>query len=176
MFQPQNSKNRKQTFLPPTPYSLLPSFTILEILITVTIVALLSSAAAINYLSAYRRGLLETQAQGIVSVLRRAQQKALGQEEGLAWGVHFDNVDASRAFTALFAGSTYNPSAVRETVYLAQGLEFAQPTPGGGIDVVFSKFTGKPAASASIIIQIKSNSAQRRVISVNEAGTVSISE
>lgn len=147
-------------------------FTLLELLITVAIVAVMSVVAGTGYIALQRRMALDSVASDIVVALRRAQQKAIAQEEGVVWGIHFDNT-GSQGFFSLFTGSPYNPANVRETQYIVRPVTFVYPESGTAVDVVFAKLTGFPAGTPSIIIQAGS-SAFQKTITVNVLGTVTV--
>lgn len=151
-------------------------FTLIEILVGLAFISILSSMAVITYVRAQRKASLDTLSQQTVSILRRAQQKAIAQEEETAWGVHFENPTSTPAFIALFTGAAYNPINIRESSFLPKPLIFITPASGATADVIFSKFTGTPAGPQDIVIQVEGEPALTRTITVNAAGIVSVQE
>lgn len=115
-------------------------FTILELLIVIGITAALSVVSVGFYANHQKVKILENTAQEITSYLHYAQQKSVSQEQGLQWGVHFDNPTSGSDFYALYTGTTY--SSPIETKYLPNGIEFQTPTPGSSTDASYEKLTG----------------------------------
>ncbi|HPC30912.1 MAG TPA: prepilin-type N-terminal cleavage/methylation domain-containing protein [Candidatus Paceibacterota bacterium] len=116
-------------------------FTLVELLIVIGITATMATVGIGYYMNQQKTKLLETTAQEIVSYLKYAQQKSISQEQGLQWGVHFENPSSGQDFYALYTGTTYsNPI---ETKYLPEGIEFSIPQTASSVDISFSKLTGK---------------------------------
>jgi len=152
-------------------------FTIIEVLLTVAIMAILSAISVGSYLSTHRRTLLDSTSQEMTVYLRFAQQKALSQEEGQDWGIHFENPSSGAGFYALFFGNPYNSGNVRERIYLPGGIKYLVPSPGLTIDVIFERLSGTPNGSQSIEITFVGEGAgttNKKTISINAAGAISI--
>ncbi|MFA5392117.1 MAG: type II secretion system protein [Candidatus Paceibacterota bacterium] len=115
-------------------------FTMIELLIVIGITAVLSVVSVGFYANQQKAKLLESTAQEIASYLKYTQQKSVSQEQGLQWGIHFDNPTSGSDFYALYTGTTYS-SAV-ETKYLPAGITFQTPTPGSSTDASYEKLTG----------------------------------
>jgi len=67
------------------------ALTYIEILLVIGITAIISTIGAGFYVNQQKVKVLETTAQEIVAYLKYAQQKSISQEQGLQWGVHFEN-------------------------------------------------------------------------------------
>lgn len=74
----------------------LPGLTLIELLVSISIIALVSSAFILNYRSSNHRSDLVMAAQMVVADIHQAQNNALGllnygeQSPAGGWGVHFD--------------------------------------------------------------------------------------
>jgi len=138
------------------------SFTLVEILIVVGIIAILASFSFSVGLNFYKSQQLETQAQEILQTLRRAQSKAMAIELDSSFGVYFDN--ANKKYI-LFKGDSYSPgdpyneefdlpaiitlSGLSEVVFLKlEGIPKGSPAYCGGICVSCSQFTSRTSCLA----------------------------
>ena len=138
------------------------SFTLVEILIVVGIIAILASFSFSVGLNFYKSQQLETQAQEILQTLRRAQSKAMAIELDSPFGVYFDNVNKKYI---LFKGDSYSPgepyneefdlpaiitlSGLSEVVFLKlEGIPKGSPAYCGGICVSCSQFTSRTSCLA----------------------------
>ncbi|MGC8851941.1 MAG: pilus assembly FimT family protein, partial [Minisyncoccia bacterium] len=101
------------------------AFTLMELLITIAITSVLAVGGVGFYVSHQKVKILENTAQGIANYLRYAQQKSVSQEQGLQWGVHFENPTSGSDFYALYTGITYTSPV--ETKYLPTGIIFTTP-------------------------------------------------
>ena len=148
-------------------------FTMLEFLIVIGITATLSVVGVGFYINQQKAKLLELTAQEIASYLKYTQQKSVSQEQGLQWGVHFDNPTSGSDFYALYTGTTY--SSPIETKYLPAGIIFTTPATGNSANISFNKLTGTnySGTSQSLVIQSTSNSATT-TISVFSQGLITI--
>jgi prepilin-type N-terminal cleavage/methylation domain-containing protein len=143
-------------------------FTMLELLIVIAITAILSVGAVSLYANQQKAKILDNTAQEIANYLRYAQQKSVSQEQGLQWGVHFDNPSSGSDFYALYTGTTY--SSPIETKYLPTGIIFTTPATGNSINISFNKLTGT-STSQSLVIQSTSSNATK-TISVSSQGLI----
>jgi len=140
------------------------SFTLLEILIIIGIIAILISLTLPLSLDFYRSQQLETHSQGIIQTLRQAQLKAMAQEADSSFGVYL--TDESYI---LFKGNSY---FTRDPQY---DEIFDLPiviNVGGLSEILFSKLSGSPSVTGSIIIG--SGEGEQRIITINQAGRINL--
>lgn len=150
----------------------LTGFTLIEILISSFILVSVATISIV-YLSGYQRTVsVNTEAEKIAAYLRQAQNRAMSGESGVAWGIRFVNPQSGIHYYSLFQGTAYDPSSVRETVYLSKRVEFTIPSASSTKDVVFQKITGWPMATTSVTIISKVNPNLTNTISVNSVGQV----
>jgi prepilin-type N-terminal cleavage/methylation domain-containing protein len=145
-------------------------FTLLELMITISLLAILAVAAAASYIGYQRSFELESAARDIVDNLRDVQGRSMASENNLTWGIHFENNISGGPFYSRFSGSSYiTPD---ETFYLPSSIQFNTPTSGNSIDIIFNKLKGTIAGDLSIIISLTASSSDTRTISVNKAGKI----
>ena len=134
-------------------------FTLLELLLVISgivIIAVFTMPIGINF---YNAQSFDETASGILSNLRRAQNQAFFQKNDSDYGVKF--LANSYVF---FRGSSYALRATSddEIFYLPSGISIA-----GDDEIVFKKFTGRPAFAASFGVVSLDSISQ---ININEEG------
>ena len=143
-------------------------FTILELVISIAIIAIISVAISTNLISFQRVASLDAAAKDIVSQLRSVQNKALSGEDGNSdgtgdsWGVRFSN--STYDTYAEFYGASFNSANVTGTTTLSSSVIFINPASSATKDIVFTKITGTTSPS-TIIIQTQDGS-QTKTINV----------
>ena len=160
-------KQKNSTF-----YSLLSTpcrqsgFTILELVISIAIIALISAAVGMELIAFQRIAALDAAAKDIVSELRSVQNKALSGEDGNSdgagdsWGVRFSN--GTDDTYAEFHGSSFNSANVTGTTPLSSSVVFTNPASSATKDIVFTKITGT-STSATIILQTQDGSQSKTI-------------
>jgi prepilin-type N-terminal cleavage/methylation domain-containing protein len=149
------------------------AFTLIEIIIVVTIVAILVGVSIGAYISGHRKAVLNTTAEAIQAALRLARQRAVSQQEGLVWGVHFENPLSGTPWYSIYKNSPYSSTNVTEFYSLPPQVKYVNPPAGATINIEFSKRTGTTAGAISIIIQLLPEGTQR-TIKVSQTGVVEI--
>jgi prepilin-type N-terminal cleavage/methylation domain-containing protein len=152
-------------------------FTIVELLIVIAITVIMASIGSMTYFGFRERERVDQMANRIAADMRATMARAQAQEGGNQWGMHFDNVDSSNPFYAIWYGatsSTYGSgSTTFETVTLvATGLKFTAPAAGLSTDIIFTKPYGLPSASATITITSTAAPASSRTISIDTNGNI----
>ncbi len=146
-------------------------FTVLEILIVLGISAIIGTISFLSLANVRQSQSLESTAGSVVAVLRDAQSKSMSQEGGLEWGVRFENSMDGRDAYYLVSGPTF--TGAQSTAVLPASVEFFDPVRGTVKDIIFSKITGKPENSATIILKLANNSSIAKNININAQGTIS---
>jgi len=139
------------------------AFTLIEILLVVGILAILITITLPLSLDFYKSQQLDTNTQGIIQTLRRAQLKAMAIEDDSKFGVYLTNDSY-----ILFKGNSY---AGREIQY--DEVSDLPPilTISGLSEVVFSKVEGAPDVVGNILI---SSDIESRAININEVGRINL--
>ncbi|HEX7963500.1 MAG TPA: type II secretion system protein [Candidatus Saccharimonadales bacterium] len=137
-------------------------FTLIEMLLSVTIIGMLSGMSIPVYESFVRRNDLDLAAQTIASTLRRAETYARNQNSDDAW-----SVEVQTDTVTLFEGTNFagRDTTNDETYSLPDSV-----TPSGLSEVQFAKFSATPNTTGSITLTSSTN--DTRTVTVNAKGMV----
>ena len=133
-------------------------FTLVELIMTISIISLITALAIPVYSSFQVETQLGNTAVEIAQTLRRAQQKAFAGEQDRDWGVSF----TSSAYTLYANGD----SSFDEEQTLPATLQLS-----GLSGVEFSRLTGKTSDTGNIIVTAGSID-QNKTVNVNGEGRV----
>lgn len=137
------------------------AFTLLEILLTVSIFAVASAVLSPIYFSSKNKDELSTKADMLVSSLRRAQILSMSGQEDSSWGVKISNSNF-----VIFKGSDY----VSRDANFDDVISVNKNISNEGLDeVVFSKIFGETTNVGEI--KLKTNT-QEIIIDINKKGIV----
>ena len=117
-------------------------FSLIELIISVAILAVFSSGIVIWFLGYQRQSELDSTAKMIVGTLRDAESRSMSGKDFKNWGVYFD---AAGNKYVLFRddGGGYATSTVREENYISSFSRISSVTlNGGGNEVIFNKAGG----------------------------------
>lgn len=129
-------------------------FSLAELLIAVAVMAILAGIGFSNYSGLRNRQSVEAEITKVKAILREAMELSRSQAEGSQWGVHFANpAGTGNDFYEIWRGALYASGTVTQRVILGDNVGFTDPAPGVAKDVIFSKRTGLPNASSTIVIQ-----------------------
>jgi prepilin-type N-terminal cleavage/methylation domain-containing protein len=149
-------------------------FTLIEIVIVAAIMAVLAAVAIGHYSGAYRRAVLDTSAEQIQSVLRLARQRAIAQQDGVEWGVHFTNPASATGFYEIYRTATYSSGNVTERYNLVPLVVFTVPASGASTTVLFARRTGEIAATVNITASLLPVGSMTRTIRIHPVGVIEI--
>lgn len=125
-------------------------FTLLEILLVVSILAIVTTVGIGVYRNLAKRVEFEEAKAVFVSDMKYARAAAMSGESGLPWGIHVEN-SADDTY-AMFSGSSYASGTVDSTTTLPMGVVWASPSEGTSTDILFSRITGTTTAATVIMI------------------------
>lgn len=119
-------------------------FSLLELLIVISIMALLGAAGAGFYRNFVKNVEVESITKVLAGDLRTARSKAMIGEEGMKWGAHVVNSGAgSIQYYELFSTATnYAAGTVVSTTTLPFGVAFSNPAAGASKDIIFTRISG----------------------------------
>jgi Tfp pilus assembly protein FimT len=151
------------------------SFSLVEILIIIGIMAVLIAIAIPSYRFFQKEADLNNSVEEIINVLRLAQNKTLASEGPSRYGVYFDAVSTPGQYT-LFKGTSYasrdNPAD--EIHKLANSLEISEINLSGGAEVIFDRILGTTSQFGSVSIRLKDTPDKIKTIYVENSGQVSL--
>jgi prepilin-type N-terminal cleavage/methylation domain-containing protein len=136
-------------------------FTLIEVIIVTAVFAILITLGLPVGLDAYRHYLLTSDVRNLISLLRRAENRAFSNDHASPYGVSIQNDRF-----VLFQGSSY---ASRKTAFDEEYPKSGAVTASGTTEIVFAALSAKPNASGSIIL---SNGLRSQTITINEEGTI----
>ena len=140
-------------------HNLINAFTLIELIISISVLALLIAGSLPLAISFYNTRSLDVQEKSIVQALRRAQLKSIFQDKDSSFGVYI-----SSGKYVLFKGNSYTgrDPAYDEVFDLPKNISTS-----GLSEVVFSKLSGIPLETGNIILKIANRSG---TIVINKAG------
>jgi len=138
-------------------------FTLLEVLLSVAILAMLGALSMPVYQSFLVRNDLSNTTAATVSTLRRAEQYASGSKSDSTWGV---KIQAD--VVTLFKGSSFasRDMSFDETVTLPDTITAS----GSLTEVYFSKMTASPNTTGNVTLTSSTN--DTRTVTLNAEGLV----
>ena len=136
-------------------------FTLLELMLSITIIGIILGFSIPIYSSFQTRNNLDVASNTITQTLRRAQVLSQSVEGDISWGVNISNNNIT-----LFRGIDFSG---RDTDF-DEVFEIPSITVSGLQGVVFSKFSGYPQTNGTIILTSVAD--EVRQITINEKGTI----
>ncbi|MDD4761942.1 MAG: prepilin-type N-terminal cleavage/methylation domain-containing protein [Candidatus Pacebacteria bacterium] len=127
-------------------------FTLLEMVISVGILAVLSIVGTTGVMSVRTKKMLDGEADTILTTIRETQDKALKQEEATAWGIKFFNQTEGDDYYVQYYGASFETGTQKSIFYLPKSIQFLYPTDGNSVEMFVTKATGVPSAENYIDI------------------------
>lgn len=134
-------------------------FTLIEIILIIALFALIIGLTAPYIWTYMARQQLAVAAEDVVSNLRRAQNKAIINQENTKWGVYF--------YHDYYAIIQYPSETVSENFLLPDNLYVSDN------NIIFHKLTGKLDDDAAITVT-HSGINEQKIIILNEEGNIQI--
>jgi prepilin-type N-terminal cleavage/methylation domain-containing protein len=148
-------------------------FTMIELLIVISILAVLS-ALIFPSLSKFRNDrILQNTTADIISLINKARSDTISSLNSTNYGVHLSTNSAT-----YFVGSTYT-NGVGSNVVVTFDATVNVPSTGGyslnggGGDIIFTRLTGDTTNYGTIILQLVSDTTKQKTITVTQTGSVS---
>lgn len=137
-------------------------FTLLEILLSIALIAILAGFSIPVYQSFQVKNDLDVATNIVAQSLRRAQSLSRSQDGDISWGVKIQTGSIT-----LFKGTNYatRDSAFDELFNMPQTI-----TPSGLGEIVFTKFSGDPQSTGNIVLNSTIN--ETKNITINSKGMV----
>ena len=147
-------------------------FSLIEIIISISILAIMSSSAFIWFVNYQRQTELDSASKIITSALRDAQSRSISGRDNKKWGVLFDRGN-NKFILFRDEGSGYATAIVKEENYLSQFTEIDESSLAEGCDeIIFINSKGNTAKNCVIKIVDSSNANNFRNISITSVGLI----
>lgn len=143
-------------------------FTLLELIITISILAILSITGVSSYRSYTKNVEVTSTVQSIVTHLRQAQAKAMANDSGYKWGVMFVNNPTEDHYTIYSTLGVFGGAVDTETFYLPKNVSFSSPANNQSTDVLFTRISGTTTATSVTLFSENIT----KTISITSAGIV----
>ncbi|MFH1744770.1 MAG: prepilin-type N-terminal cleavage/methylation domain-containing protein [bacterium] len=149
-------------------------FTLIEILVVLTISALLLTFASTSFRDFQNKQSLNNEAEKLVSVLFVAQSKTVSSRDLSQWGVYFN---MPQSYT-LFNGADYatrNP-ALDKIYTIENDVTMSSVNLAEGVSqIVFKKLSGFTDQAGTIVFELTLDSSKSKTVHINSAGQISFS-
>ena len=141
-------------------------FTLIEIVIAVTILVLIGALLFSAFRTFSTRHTLDGAAMEVRSVLAEARAQTLESLNDSAYGVH---IQSDRL--VLFKGTTYVANdANNRTILMSSRITLSTSLTPSGSDVLFQRLTGKATQTGTVTVTLKSDATQTRTITITQSG------
>lgn len=142
-------------------------FSLIEIIVSVAVLALVVSAGWFSFSSYAARQELKSGSARVAALIAEARSKTLARENSAAYGVHFES-DRAVLFRAptYAAGNADNKAELMSRRITISVISFS------GSEVVFKRLTGAATATGSITLSVRGNPSVSKMIHVGLAGTI----
>jgi prepilin-type N-terminal cleavage/methylation domain-containing protein len=143
-------------------------FTLLETLISLSILAILLTIALWYFKGATGTEALKKDRQGLVAILEEARSLSLSSKEADVYGVR---VEASQA--TLFKGDVYNTTADNKIHQFNSAVQASSYSlNGGGRDIVFSRLTGSTENFGIVTLSLTREPLSSTTVTVKSTGVI----
>ncbi|MCR4275521.1 MAG: prepilin-type N-terminal cleavage/methylation domain-containing protein [Candidatus Wolfebacteria bacterium] len=160
-------------------------FTLIELVVSITIFVILAVVLVLRFGDYYYKRNLQDDSLKIAFALKSSRDKAISQEGGTPWGIHFVNTSGAQGYYIIFSGPAYAGQIFPKTE-LNPGVQFLMPVASSTVNIVFlnpffsatstyaTPFTmnGVLAATTSIIIALTDDETSSSTIIINANGDV----
>ena len=141
-------------------------FTLLELVVSVAVSALILGAGWFSFSSYAARQELKSGSARVAALIVEARSKTLSGEGASAWGVHFESDKA-----VLFKAPSYSSTgADNKTETMPRRIIISSNTFSSN-EVVFARLTAS-ANAGSVTLSVRGNSSISKIIYVNTLGVV----
>lgn len=124
-------------------------FTLVEILVVLSIIAIITTFSILGFRSMYQNSGLRIATEEVRNAFQVARSNTMSSKGDTVFGVHVASSSVTR-----FVGNTYSASNASNTIYYFEAGATATGTiVTNGINIVFTRLTGIPSATGTVIIE-----------------------
>lgn len=146
-------------------------FTVMEIIIVVSTIAVISSFIFVTFASINSRESLDKSASLVSSKLSEARSLTLSSNQDIEYGVHFDSDQV-----VLFSGTTYIAGSSTNIVYPFNSrvnISNIQLNDGGS-DIIFERLTGRALSYGTTTLYLKNSTTTIKSVYISPTGVVEV--
>jgi len=155
----------------PTYRENLRGFTLIEIIVVISIAMLVTVIAYTSFSNLNRSQALDKELLSVVSILNEARSLTLSSKNDSQYGVHFE-VDK----VVLFTGSVYTSGASTNiSTNLNPAVSITAIALGGGSDVVFQRLSGNANQTGTVTLTLKASPGTSRTVTIFATGIIEAS-
>lgn len=146
-------------------------FTILEIIIVISILGVIFSMILPSLTSFRQKSILNTEAQGMTTLINKARLSSMSSKNDQQYGIHFE-----AGKIVLFEGTTYTAGAGTNEEHLFDTVLTLAPITinGGGAETVFQKITGGTNQNSTTTLKVIVNNSASTTIIILPSGIATI--
>lgn len=142
-------------------------FTLVEMLIVITILAIVCTILVTSLQSFSRHQALERDTESLISLLEQARKDTTDSQNAAQYGVHFTTTSAT-----YFVGPTYSAGASTNQVMTLNKMNtMAATLTGGGADVLFNRIIGDTSQNGTVVIT-SSATGKTKTVTIYKTGLV----
>ncbi len=147
--------------------------TILEIIISITIMAIIIVAIVLNLSQFRNEQSLQNSTSDVISLLNEARTNTIASKNSTYYSVHFET---NRA--VLFTGGTFTePNSTNKQIDITGSVLIPVSgginLNGGGSNITFTRISGDTQNYGTIIIRLTSDATRQKTITINKTGVAS---
>lgn len=142
-----------------------PGFTLIEVLVSITLLAVLAGFSLTVTLDSYRSYNFRSQQELLVSLLQRARAQAMANINQMPHGLHLDAASAS--YTLFQGGSFAYRDPSQDLIFTGNSVQSLS----GLSDIIFTQLSGTTTAGSIIL---KDSFYQQAVINLNNEGQINL--
>lgn len=135
-------------------------FTLMEILVVISIMAILLTLSFAFFSKLGNKDALEKDVAGLTSFIRNARLLSVASKDASAFGIHLES-----GKVVLFEGNTYTPGGANEKVMEYSGKVYMSSynLNQGNPDIVFTRLSGNTLNFGTVTLSLKNNSASTTI-------------
>lgn len=146
-------------------------FTLLEIIIVISILAILLSIILPSLTNFRQKSILNTETQEMTTLINKARLSSMSSKNDQQYGIHFE-----AGKIVLFEGTTYTAGAGTNEEHLFNTALTLAPITinGGGAETVFQKITGSTNQNSTTTLKVVTNTSASTTIIILPSGIATI--